>query len=560
MQIFLYEFSYFLASSLAILVSISAFALFILTFRYERQLRTVWRALGFLCLAFAFIVLILERKYPGVKIVAVLILALALYGIYRGVKAEPVLAPLLQVDAPGKERQDAGMMQKSKLMSSKSLIILIVALIIIALFLLPGYLYLGAYLPSIIEFIALLFVLATIRIQIKRYKADKKPINVYPMVGYIFLAIRGIAMVLYRLPDLNIVFLRMLSLQYSIAWIIAVVATFLAFVYLGIWAWKFVKVRPFLRTYVVFISMVVLVATVGALVFTLFIFKIIENNNLDLMQKGADTEAVIMNDRANTAMFIARLIAEDQRVAQSLKTGDYNMLISLNEKYLASSGVDILRIYSKGYEVVASPSDIRDQGRLFNNDKTLQFVMTENKQVRTFATWPGVLADYVVARALEPIIVDGQAIGIVETGYKFDNAFVDFSKEKTNLDVTIYTGTKISATTIKTQDQVSRYVGSEEVRTDVITNTLQQGKNYNTTIDRFGEIYYSAYSPIRDVNGQIIGMVCVGTPTYFLLEQMRQNLLTTFILVAIISAMISLLGYYLMPSLRIGTGQMAVKK
>ena len=142
----------------------------------------------------------------------------------------------------------------------------------------------------------------------------------------------------------------------------------------------------------------------------------------------------------------------------------------------------------------------------------------------------------------------------VEVGYKFDNAFVDFSKEKTGLDVTVYTGSKISATTIKTQDQVTRYVGSEEVRNDIINTTLKGGDSYYTTIDRFGEIYYSAYSPIRNVNGQIIGMISVGKPTFQLIDAMRQQLLNTFILVSILSALVSLLGYYLMPSLRLNPG------
>jgi hypothetical protein len=141
---------------------------------------------------------------------------------------------------------------------------------------------------------------------------------------------------------------------------------------------------------------------------------------------------------------------------------------------------------------------------------------------------------------------------VVEVGYKFDNAFVDFSKENTNLDVTIYTANKISATTIKTEDKASRYVGTEESSNSIINATLREGNNYTTTIDRFGDTYYNAYSPIRNVDGQIIGMVSVGTPTYLLLEDMRQRLLTTFMLVDVISALISLLGYYLMPSLRTG--------
>jgi hypothetical protein len=561
MQIFLYEFSYFLAASLAILVSISAFALFILTFRYERKLQTVWRALGFLLLALAFLILIWERKEPSISLLAVILQAFALFSIYRGVAKEPRLVHLIEVPSSERAMERPGLkLGKEKLMESKSLVMVVILVILVLLLLLPGSLYIGAYLPSLLEAIATVFIIGTIFIQIRRYRADKNVVNLHPMIGYIFLLIRGLAMILYRLPDLNIVILRKLSLPYSLAWQLAVLATFLAFIFLGLWAWNFIKVRTFLRTYVVFISLVILVSTVGALIFTLFVFKVIENNNLELMQKGADTESVIMNDRANTAMFIAGLIADDTRVLQAVKGGNYGTLLELTTKYLESSEADILRIYNTYGEIIASPSDPRDKGRLFQDDKTLIFTMTEKKQVRTFATYPGVLADFIVTRALFPLIANNQTIGAIEVGFKFDNAFVDFSKEKTNLDVTIYTGSRISATTLKTADQVSRYVGSEEVNKDVLNNTLRQGKNYTTTLDRFGEIYYSAFSPIRDVNGQIIGMVSVGTPTFLLLDAMRQQLVTTFIIVALLSALISLIGYYLMPSLRASASQIQTKK
>lgn len=560
MQIFLYEFSYFLAASLAILVSFSAFALFILTFRYERKLQTVWRALGFLLLAIAFLILIWERKSPGIGLLAVIVQAFALFSIYRGVAKEPKLVQLIDVPSSDRIMERPGQkIAREKLIENKSLIIVVFLVILVCLLLLPGYLYIGAYLPSIIELIATIFVIGTIGIQITRYRADHNVINLHPMIGYIFLLIRGIAMVFYRLPDINIVILRKLALPYSWAWQLAVIGTFFAFVFLGLWAWNFIKVRTFLRTYVVFISLVILVSTVGALIFTLFVFKVIENNNLELMQKGADTEAVIMNDRANTAMFIAGLIADDSRVLQAVRGGNYGTLLELTTKYLESSEVDIVRVYNTNAEVLASPSDPRDKGRIFKEDNVLMFTIGENKQVRTFATYPGVLADYVVARAIYPLVDKSQTIGAIEVGFKFDNAFVDFSKEKTNLDVTIYTGSKISATTLKTADNVSRYVGSQEANQDVLNNTIIQGKNYTTTLDRFGEVYYSAFAPIRDINGQIIGMVSVGTPTFLLLDAMRQQLVTTFIIVSLLSALISLLGYYLMPGLRLSASQMQKK-
>ncbi len=554
MSIFLYEFFHFLASSLAILVSISSAVLFFTTFKHEKNLRTGWRALGFLLLAGAFLFLIVERKSPSVEIFAITVQAIAFFLILKGVLAEPKLLHLKQ--NPDEETKNSKT-KKTDANAVRTIILWVATFLVLAFALiLPGYLYAKPLLAPIIEALTVIFIAITIFLQIRRYREERNSIppkdrwqNLYPLFGYIFLLIRGIAMFFYRLPQSDIVIFRKLSLDYSAAWIVAVIATFIAFIYLGIWAWNFIKVRPFLKIYVVFISAIVFVATLGALLFTLLIFKVVENNNLDLMLKGADTESVIMNDRANTAMFVARLAASDEKIIQGLIKNDYTAIDRAAQNYLTSANIDILRIYNPFGEIVDSPSDPRDKGRVLANDNMIALAVKEKKSVRTFDTLPGVLADFIVVRAVYPVIFADNVVGVVEAGYKFDNAFVDFSKENTNLDVTIYTGPKISATTIKTLDGVSRFVGSEETQGDISKKVLGYGQNYTGVIDRFSEIYYSAFKPIRNANGNIIGMVAVGTPTFFLFETTRQTLLTTFILIAAFSSLISLIGYYSMPRL-----------
>jgi len=308
MSVFWFEFLFFLASSLAILVSISSFALFIITLKYERKLQTIWRALGFLVLALAFFLFVLERKYPGVEIFAVIIEAFALFFIFKGVLAEPRLTQLKEESKALQKLESQNIKRSRKKQTISRLILTIVVLVILAgIFLIPGYLYVKTFLASVFELIAVIFVIATIVIQVRRYLGERVRQNLWPLLGYIFLLVRGIAMIFYRLPELDLVFFRQLSLEYSFAWQIALICTLGAFIFLGIWAWNFVKVRLFLRTYVVFISIIILVSTLGSLIFTLFIFQVLENNNLDLMLKGAETEAIIMNDRANTAMFLVIL-------------------------------------------------------------------------------------------------------------------------------------------------------------------------------------------------------------------------------------------------------------
>ena len=61
MSIFWYEFLYFLVIAFGILVSISIAILFIVTYRYERRMRTAWRFIGFIALAIALLFFIIRN-------------------------------------------------------------------------------------------------------------------------------------------------------------------------------------------------------------------------------------------------------------------------------------------------------------------------------------------------------------------------------------------------------------------------------------------------------------------------------------------------------------------
>lgn len=541
MSLFWQEFLFFIASAFGILVSLSASTLFFITVQAERQLRTVWRAVGFLGLAISFFLFILERKFAAFGLAALVVQAFGFIAIYLGVFAEPKLSQLSKVAAQAKKDRSESRGQLS--LAPIPVFLIASAVIIIAWF------YFGSFVASLLQLTATVFILATIPIQIKRYKKQSNDPeasrqNLYPLVGYIFLFLGAAALVFFRLPDLNIVTLRQLALEYSVAWQFGVVFYFIGFLFLGVWAWNFIKVRPFLRTYVTFLTIAIVVSSLGSLVFTTLIFRIVERNNLELMAQGAQTEDIVLSDRSNTALLVARTFANDDEVLGLLKENDLTRLNELAEQILINSEANVLRVYNQNGEIVASPSDERDVGRSFIEDDLVQNSLTNKVQVKSFATQKGLaLSEDVVTRAIHPILDENKLIGAIEVGYIFDNAFVDFSKRKTGLDVTVFAGKTRSASTIHTLDGVSRWLGSEETDSDVIKNVINSGNSFRKQLNRLGVPYYSAFEPIRNVEGDIIGMISVGTPTAVLFEDTKQQLITTFLIITAISILVSLIGY-----------------
>ncbi len=94
MELLIWEYLFFATAAFVILVSSAAASLFFVTYRYEKKLQAFWRAIGFIAIALAFIMLILDRKYPVFTLPALLFQLFGFYSIFRGVKSQPNLNQL----------------------------------------------------------------------------------------------------------------------------------------------------------------------------------------------------------------------------------------------------------------------------------------------------------------------------------------------------------------------------------------------------------------------------------------------------------------------------------
>ncbi len=557
MRIFAFEFFFFVVSVFAILVCISTAVLFAITYRFEKKLRTIWRALGFMLLAISCFFFILERKYLDVEIISVLIFAFAavgLYSIFRGVRAEPLLSQLANIkEKANKKYQEFNFVKEFREPRNRNLLIIVFTILLVVgiVSVILTFFNLTVYVILALILLAFVFTLATMVIQVKRYLAQRKTIgikcqNLCPLLGFVFLALALVSSFLHRLPESDLLFFRNMALDYSWVWHATIVFLALAFVFLGSWAWAYIKIRRLLKIFVVFLAAIIFVATLGSLIFNIFLFKIVEKNNLDLMEKGADTKELIMLDRSNVSMLIASLIAEDKEIISLIDGEDYNLLLKNTTDYLNKTNVDRIRIFNKYGEIVASPNDERDRGRVLTDDSLLAYAIKEKSPVKSYQVDSAVLVDILVVRSLYPVVENDEVKGVVEVGYVFDNAFADYIKSRTGLDVTIFVNDKRSATTIYTLDNVSRWAGSSETNKNVLEKVLKNGERLKIDTERLGVTYYNSYKPVKDVNGKIIGMVSVGIPTNILFEDARQQLLSIFLIISIIALLSAVFGAYVL--------------
>ncbi len=128
-------------------------------------------------------------------------------------------------------------------------------------------------------------------------------------------------------------------------------------------------------------------------------------------------------------------------------------------------------------------------------------------------------------------------VGSVVVGLVADNAFVDSIKGASGLDSAVYAGNMRSATTFVAPDGHSRWIGVKEENALVKDQVLKQGNIFKGTVEVLNRPFLAVYSPIKDVDNQVIGMFFIGRSEGSILASAGQTIELTFIVAVILLAL-----------------------
>jgi len=510
--------------------------------RKTKRLGILWRTMGFFVLSASFLIYEFARRYVNLYDIALILEVIGFVFVFIGFNINPQII-VLEKDI-NDNLPDIG----KKVSSNVGQLSGLLGVLIIILF---GLLY---FIPDgnlFINLIGVFILLLTVFLSIRRYFQDRENeipnlSNLLPFWAFLLLFIREVLLIVINLPqDIRIAFLREQSIDFSPTFSIALIATFLGFLLLLILNWKFLIYNFTERLFAILLILSIGVASVGSLFLNFLVFDQMRTNNVDLVNKGAKVQNLILTERGKKAQFLSSTLAKDSQIIAQVKDRDLSALTLTLQEKINDAGLDILKIYTPYGEVLINPIDSRENGTLIKDDKFINFVVSGKNGVITFDTTKGVMAPEVDIRSIYPIILNQEVIGAIEAGYKFDNAFADFIKNQTDFDITIYASNLRSASTIKTSDGVSRWIGTFEEDTGVLDNVIKGGQGYNTEALIFGSYYYTSYLPLKDINGDVIGMLSAQSSVNVIIENTRQQFVTTFIIITNLSLGGSLIAYLL---------------
>ncbi|KNZ68700.1 putative sensor with HAMP domain-containing protein [Thermincola ferriacetica] len=136
-------------------------------------------------------------------------------------------------------------------------------------------------------------------------------------------------------------------------------------------------------------------------------------------------------------------------------------------------------------------------------------------------------------------------------------AVVDRIAELTGDTVTIFLGDIRTTTTVREKNG-QRAIGTR-VSSIVSTKVLKNGELYLGEANVVGQMYRTAYKPIRDANGKIIGMLYVGISKKLSDELLHKSLFTIVGITVILTVLVALIAWYFTQRVIIGPLQEITK-
>lgn len=433
--------------------------------------------------------------------------------------------------------------------SNKSSLLAVVSLTVhfaLIIALIACYDILSDYFAAIITSLSAIFILATLVIQIKRWKYDKYMLNLFPLLGYILLFLYSLTLILDQLPKQKITSLNYFYVGPFALWQTAIILIFVSFLMLALWTWQFIKVRSFLKTYISFLALMIGISSFGALLFAILAFNSVKQNHLYVVTKAAETQKLLLMQSLNNTKKAATAVANESAIQQALLSDEPDKLTRILSAFSKEETRKMdINVYNSSSKLIHRYSLSKNNIGIQLQNAFIDKVINEDLTLKALDSTLVNLKTVLEARSATPVKNNGEIIGALETVYTFDNEFANYVKMKTGVDVTLFASDEILATTLQgiVKDEYSdRRIEVAEIKTTV----LSAQQKYSNLVSHNGKTYYAAYEPITNDSGEVIGVLEASIPSERLLEQTRQQLLTTFITLVLIFSLVALLGYYVL--------------
>lgn len=437
---------------------------------------------------------ILTFSLASLKVVVLILILGSLY-------AEPILHP-----------------PKKKKRKSKAKLKLIVPFGLVAISLTP---------VSAVLF--LLISLAYFRRATEGYDKQLKP----AFLGFLFLALSEFVDISFIFNGTAVVFWSNILSDFGLAWVFSHFLELVGLLYLGRWTWRYLRFKADTQLFVITFAMSLIIFITTTFTFTFYLLQNLEENVLGHLKTDVSVLHYALNSLQSEALANAQVVAENSAFKKAYLSEDSEALFETSLEFMLSQETDFLEVASTSGKVVMRAQDKDKIGDSLAGNQAVRSAL-KGIASATVTSREGIIAPEIEVRAAAPIIRvnsegDDIVAGVVVTGFSVDNIFVDGIKDVTGLDVTVFGDDTRVATTFVAPDGKSRFLGTKESNVNILETVLDNEEVYIGPARVLNQPYYTAYSPLKTKDGEVIGMLFVGRTQASLFEAADRSVSLTFI-------------------------------
>jgi len=255
-------------------------------------------------------------------------------------------------------------------------------------------------------------------------------------------------------------------------------------------------------------SLVVLGLTI-AFVSMRGLYTNVREQHLEVMGNYVSLAQALLGDNLDQLAKSAEMVASEPNVAAAVIKEDAEELKRAATNYMTMLGLSALTITdAKGVALARAHSD--EAGDKLNTATVRNAI----KGKTTMGLEYGKAAGY-ATRAASPILHEGKVIGVVSTGDSSigDHGFVDRMKKTLGVECTIFQGDMRVSTTFHKKGEEARAIGTQLNNAEIAKAVLEGGAVFHGNNVILGRKYMTCYSPLKDPDGKVNGMLFMGTDT-----------------------------------------------
>jgi hypothetical protein len=311
-------------------------------------------------------------------------------------------------------------------------------------------------------------------------------------------------------------------------WIAAHVLLFVGALWIALWVWKYLVKRLQSQLFMVFTSLGVAIFAITTISFTYLLMHNIENEAYKNLRTASQVLNYALDSKKAETLANAESF-QNQALASAVSARDRKQITSLLGSGLVDKKLSSLVIASSSGQVLVRAENPSSWGQSISSDTLVRRALL-GTEASGVVSRDGVLSPNVVLRGAVPIRdAQQQIVGVVIAERVIDNSFADGIKSATGLDTAVYGGAIRASTTLVSSDGHSRWVGIKETNKNVTKTVLEKGNTYSGSLTVLNKPFLAVYSPLKDINNGVIGMLFIGQPRISLLETVAWSIELTFI-------------------------------